>query len=93
MTSEGTNTAELVRVPASIDVVVVGAGFAGLYMLYRLREMGMRAIAFEAADEVGGTWYYNRYPGCRQAAEQRECQGENGDGDWVAQRGTDQTIH
>jgi cation diffusion facilitator CzcD-associated flavoprotein CzcO len=47
------------------EVVVVGAGFAGLYMLYRLRELGMRAIGFEAADEVGGTWYYNRYPGCR----------------------------
>ena len=65
MTSERMNTAEPVRVPASIDVVVVGAGFAGLYMLYRLREMGMQAIAFEAADDVGGTWYYNRYPGCR----------------------------
>jgi cyclohexanone monooxygenase len=47
------------------DVVVVGAGFAGLYMLYRLRALGMRAIAFEAADDVGGTWYFNRYPGCR----------------------------
>jgi cyclohexanone monooxygenase len=65
MTSERMNTAEPVRVPASIDVVVVGAGFAGLYMMYRLREMGMQAIAFEAAEEVGGTWYYNRYPGCR----------------------------
>jgi cyclohexanone monooxygenase len=50
---------------AGVDVVVVGAGFAGLYMLHRLREIGLHAIAFEAADDVGGTWYYNRYPGCR----------------------------
>jgi cyclohexanone monooxygenase len=51
--------------PASIEVLVVGAGFAGLYMLYRLRGMGIEALAFEAAADVGGTWYYNRYPGCR----------------------------
>jgi cyclohexanone monooxygenase len=51
--------------PAHIEVVVVGAGFAGLYMLYRLREIGIGALAFEAADDVGGTWHYNRYPGCR----------------------------
>jgi cation diffusion facilitator CzcD-associated flavoprotein CzcO len=65
MSSQGKNSAETSQVPSSVDVVVVGAGFAGLYMLYRLREMGMRAICFEAADDVGGTWYYNRYPGCR----------------------------
>ncbi len=47
------------------DVVVVGAGFAGLYMLYKLREIGMTARAFEAGDDVGGTWYWNRYPGAR----------------------------
>ena len=47
------------------DVVVVGAGFAGLYMLYKLREIGMTARAFEAGDGVGGTWYWNRYPGAR----------------------------
>jgi cyclohexanone monooxygenase len=51
--------------PAHIEVVVVGAGFAGLYMLYRLRGMGIEALGFEAAADVGGTWYYNRYPGCR----------------------------
>ena len=38
------------------DVVVVGAGFAGIYMLYRLREAGFTAVAFESADDVGGTW-------------------------------------
>jgi cation diffusion facilitator CzcD-associated flavoprotein CzcO/acetyl esterase/lipase len=48
-----------------VDVVVVGAGFSGLYMLHRLREMGFSAHAFEAADGVGGTWYWNRYPGAR----------------------------
>ena len=48
-----------------IDVVVVGTGFAGLYMLYRLRGLGFSARAFEAADDIGGTWYWNRYPGAR----------------------------
>jgi len=47
------------------DAVVVGAGFAGLYMLYRLRELGMSVQAYEATDGVGGTWYQNRYPGVR----------------------------
>ena len=50
---------------ADCDVVVVGAGFAGLYLLHRLRGLGLAAIAVEAADDVGGTWYWNRYPGAR----------------------------
>jgi len=45
------------------DVVVVGAGFAGLYALYRLRGMGLRVVVYEKGAEVGGTWYWNRYPG------------------------------
>jgi cyclohexanone monooxygenase len=45
------------------DVVVIGAGFAGIYMLYRLRGMGVSARLYEAGDGVGGTWYWNRYPG------------------------------
>jgi len=49
----------------SYDVVVVGAGFAGMYMLYRLRELGMTARVFEQGSGVGGTWYWNRYPGAR----------------------------
>ena len=49
----------------SVDVVVVGAGFAGLYALYRLRGTGLSARAFEQAEDVGGTWYWNRYPGAR----------------------------
>ena len=48
-----------------VDVVVVGAGFAGLYLLYRLRAMGLSAKGYEAGDDVGGTWYWNRYPGAR----------------------------
>ena len=48
-----------------LDVLVVGAGMAGLYLLYRLRRLGLSAVALEAAEDVGGTWYWNRYPGAR----------------------------
>jgi cation diffusion facilitator CzcD-associated flavoprotein CzcO len=48
-----------------VDVVVVGAGFAGLYMLHRLRSAGFTALVLEAGGGVGGTWYWNRYPGAR----------------------------
>jgi cation diffusion facilitator CzcD-associated flavoprotein CzcO len=48
-----------------LDVVVVGAGFAGLYMLYRIKELGLSARVLEAGGGVGGTWYWNRYPGAR----------------------------
>ena len=48
-----------------LDAVIVGAGFAGLYMLHRLRGMGFRARVLEAGSGVGGTWYWNRYPGAR----------------------------
>src|SRR5215472_15518331 len=48
-----------------VDVTVVGAGFAGLYLLHRLRKAGFNAIVLEEADDVGGTWYWNRYPGAR----------------------------
>ena len=50
---------------ATIDAVVVGAGFGGLYALYCLRQMGFTALCLEAGDGVGGTWYWNRYPGAR----------------------------
>ena len=49
----------------NFDAVIVGAGFAGMYMLHRLRGMGFSARVFEAASGVGGTWYWNRYPGAR----------------------------
>lgn len=48
-----------------VDAVIVGAGFAGLYQLYRLRELGLTTRTFDVADDVGGTWYWNRYPGAR----------------------------
>jgi cation diffusion facilitator CzcD-associated flavoprotein CzcO len=47
------------------DVIVVGAGMAGLYLLHKLRAAGFSAIALETGDDVGGTWYWNRYPGAR----------------------------
>ena len=48
-----------------VDVVVVGAGFAGMYLLHRLRGLGFTAVVIEAGGDVGGTWYWNRYPGAR----------------------------
>jgi len=51
------------------DAVVIGAGVAGLYQLYRLRELGLRVRAFETGSGVGGTWYWNRYPGARFDSE------------------------
>ena len=52
-----------------LDAVVIGAGFAGLYMVYRLREAGFRVLGLEAGEGVGGTWYWNRYPGARCDSE------------------------
>lgn len=51
--------------PQPVDAVVVGAGLAGLYALHKLRSQGLSVRVLEAAPEVGGTWYYNRYPGAR----------------------------
>ena len=47
------------------DVVVVGAGFAGMYMLHKLRGLGLSVRVYEQGGDVGGTWYWNRYPGAR----------------------------
>ncbi len=47
------------------DAIVVGGGFAGVYALYRLRKLGLRARVFEAGSDIGGTWFWNRYPGAR----------------------------
>src|SRR5207302_3795441 len=55
-----------------MDAVVVGAGFAGLYMLHRLRAAGLSVTVFERGDGVGGTWYWNRYPGARCDVESLE---------------------
>ncbi len=51
------------------DAIVIGAGVAGLYQLHKLRELGLRVRTFEAASGVGGTWYWNRYPGARFDSE------------------------
>ena len=48
-----------------LDVLVIGAGFSGLYMLHRLRALGLRTLVLEMAENVGGTWLFNRYPGAR----------------------------
>jgi len=50
---------------ARFDAIVIGAGFSGLYALHRLRELGVRACVLEMAENVGGTWLFNRYPGAR----------------------------
>jgi cation diffusion facilitator CzcD-associated flavoprotein CzcO len=54
------------------DAVIVGAGFSGLYMLHRLRRLGVSARVYEAGDSVGGTWFWNRYPGARVDIESQE---------------------
>lgn len=51
------------------DAVIIGAGFSGLYMLHKLRGLGLRCRLFEAGDGVGGAWYWNRYPGARCDSE------------------------
>src|SRR3984893_1635978 len=51
------------------DAIIIGAGMSGMYQLYRLRELGMRVRVFEAGTGVGGTWYWNRYPGARFDSE------------------------
>ncbi len=59
---------------ANYDAVIVGAGFAGIYMLYKLRGLGLSAHVVEAGSDVGGTWYWNRYPGARCDIESMEYQ-------------------
>src|SRR3954468_3241338 len=48
-----------------LDVAIVGAGFGGMYAVYKFREMGLKIQGFEAGGDVGGVWYWNRYPGAR----------------------------
>ena len=55
----------MTSVAADFDVFVVGGGFGGLAMLYRLRELGFSMQGVETGDSVGGTWFWNRYPGAR----------------------------
>src|SRR3954454_21746839 len=51
------------------DAIIIGAGVSGLYQLYKLRELGINTRVFEAGTGVGGTWYWNRYPGARFDSE------------------------
>ncbi len=62
MESHGTSAD---AVTTEFDAVIVGAGLSGVYMLHRLRELGLTARVLEAGTDVGGTWYWNRYPGAR----------------------------
>ncbi|MCG8690751.1 MAG: NAD(P)-binding protein, partial [Minwuiales bacterium] len=55
--------------PERYDVVVIGAGVSGMYQIHRLRELGLSFRVFEAGSDVGGTWYWNRYPGARFDSE------------------------
>ena len=59
-------------VPRHVDAIVVGGGFAGLYMLHRLRGLGLSTQVFEAGSDIGGTWFWNRYPGARCDIESLE---------------------
>jgi cyclohexanone monooxygenase len=54
---------------SGFDAIIVGAGFAGLYMLHKLRGMGLKVRVYESGDGVGGTWFWNRYPGARCDAQ------------------------
>ena len=54
------------------DAIVIGAGFSGLYALHRLRDLGVRTRVLEMAENVGGTWLFNRYPGARRDIESIE---------------------
>jgi len=55
--------------PLDFDAIIIGAGMSGMYQLHRLRELGLRVRVFEAGTNVGGTWYWNRYPGARFDSE------------------------
>src|SRR6201989_323389 len=59
-------------VPRQLDVAIVGGGLAGLYAIHRLRKLGLRVGAYEAGSGVGGTWFWNRYPGARCDVESLE---------------------
>jgi cation diffusion facilitator CzcD-associated flavoprotein CzcO len=67
--SRQTQTSSDVAPALDYDAIIIGAGMSGLYQLYRVRELGLRVRVFEAGTNVGGTWYWNRYPGARFDSE------------------------
>ena len=60
---------EQTNVHLNFDVIIIGAGVAGLYQLHLMRQLGLSVKSFEAGSGVGGTWYWNRYPGARFDSE------------------------
>jgi cyclohexanone monooxygenase len=64
-----TTSASMKGAPTKVDAIVIGAGFAGLYTVYKLKQMGLSHRAFEQGAGVGGTWYWNRYPGASSDSE------------------------
>jgi len=60
------------KVGGEFDAIVVGAGFGGMYMLHLLRKQGLNVLGIERGSGVGGTWFWNRYPGCRCDVESME---------------------
>ena len=68
-TSTSPSVTEAGALPTTVDVVVVGAGWSGMYLLHRLRAMKLTCVVIEAGHDVGGTWYWNRYPGARVDVE------------------------
>src|SRR5919199_1726521 len=63
--TQSVDPVQMARPTTDVDVVIVGAGFAGLYMLHRLRTLGFSVQVLERGSGVGGTWFWNRYPGAR----------------------------
>ncbi|MGH7879883.1 MAG: flavin-containing monooxygenase, partial [Candidatus Binataceae bacterium] len=70
MASALESTPAAVRQPVDqFDVVIIGAGVTGLYQLYRIRQLGLSVRLYDDGSGVGGTWHWNRYPGCRFDSE------------------------
>ena len=67
--TQSSTASDTVNEPVVLDAVVIGAGVAGLYQLHQLKQLGLNAIAVDRATDVGGTWYWNRYPGARFDSE------------------------
>lgn len=69
---DASTTENRAKAKPDYDVIIVGGGLAGLYAIWRLRKQGLKIRVYEAGDGVGGTWFWNRYPGCRCDVESME---------------------